>query len=58
MRTYMFYLASYMSKNFNNARPLSAYFVTTEGVGSHYEGHEMHSPSYSSCMFFSTRVNT
>jgi len=30
-----------MSKNnYNNASPLSVYFVTTEGIGSHYEGHK------------------
>ena len=31
-------LPTYMSKDLNNARPLPVYFVTTEGVGSHYEG--------------------
>jgi len=25
---------------FNSARPFSVYFVSTEGVGSHYEGHK------------------
>jgi len=27
-------------QKFNNARPLSVYFITTEGVGSHYESHK------------------
>jgi len=34
MRTYKFYL---YEEIFNNARSLPAPFVTTEGVGSHYE---------------------
>jgi len=37
MRTYKLYL---YEQKFNNARLLSAYFVTTEGIGNHYEGHK------------------
>jgi len=37
MKTYKFYL---YEQKFNNTRPLSVYFVTIEGIGSHYEGHK------------------
>jgi len=37
MRTFKFYL---YELKFNNASLLSVYFITTEGVGSHYEGHK------------------
>ena len=39
MRTYKFYLNEQKFNNIND-RPLSVYFVTTESVGDHYEGHK------------------
>jgi len=37
MRIFKFYL---YEQTFNNAKSLSVYFVTTEGVGSHYDDHK------------------
>jgi len=50
MRTCKFYLYEY---KFSNARPLPVHFITTEGVGSHYESTLMNSEKQH---MFSTRV--